>query len=111
MRVLHCIWRMSIGGAEGQLVRIASGLVRLGLDVHVATFLPGMLDEALATTGAHIHRLEVWGKYDPLLLFRLISLCRRIRPEIMHTHLTQMDIVGGSPARFWPFRGFSVSAA
>jgi hypothetical protein len=42
-----------------------------------------------------LHRLEVWGKYEPLFLVRSISLCRRIRPEIMHAHLTQMNIVWG----------------
>jgi glycosyltransferase involved in cell wall biosynthesis len=98
MRVLHCIWRMSVGGAEGQLVRVAAGLVRRGVEVDVATVFPGALDADLVAAGANLHRLYVAGKYDPLVLFRLASLCRRVRPDVMQTHLTQMDIVGGAVA-------------
>ena len=98
MRVLHCIWRMSTGGAEGQLVRVAAGLVRRGVEVHVATVFAGALDADLAAVGATPHRLHLAGKYDPLVLFRLASLCRKVRPDVMQTHLTQMDIAGGSVA-------------
>jgi glycosyltransferase involved in cell wall biosynthesis len=98
MRVLHCIWRMSVGGAEGQLVRLAAGLVRRGVEVDVATMFPGALDADLVAAGANLHRLNVAGKYDPLMLFRLMTLCRRVRVDVMQTHLTQMDIVGGTVA-------------
>jgi len=95
MRVLLCIWRMHVGGTEGQLVLLASGLVRRGIDVHVATALPGDYDTAI---GSQIHRITPWLKYDPSPLLRLMALFRRLRPDVVHTFLTQMDIFGGMAA-------------
>jgi glycosyltransferase involved in cell wall biosynthesis len=95
MRVLHCIWRMGVGGAERQLGYLTTGLVHRGIDVHVATVYGGDNDHILKAAS---HRLAAAGKYDPLLLPRLIRLCRQLRPDVVHTWLTQMDILGGAAA-------------
>jgi glycosyltransferase involved in cell wall biosynthesis len=95
MRILQCIWRMRIGGTEGQVVRLASGLRRRGIDLHVVTALPGTYDSAL--DGA-VHRIRPYFKYDGFTLLRFIALCRRLRPDVVHTFLTQMDILGGMAA-------------
>ena len=95
MRVLQCIWRLSIGGTEGQLTRLASGLSRRGIDVHVVTALPGDLDSAVACP---MHRIAPLFKYDPSAFLQLATLSRRLRPDVIHTFLTQMDIVGGAAA-------------
>jgi len=95
MRVLQCIWRMQVGGTEKQLVRLVSGLVRRGIDVHVATALAGD-DEA--DIGSQIHRVAPLFKYDVSTLLRLMALFRRLRPDVVQTFLTQMDIFGGMAA-------------
>jgi len=112
MRVLQCIWRMHIGGTEGQIVRLAPGLKRHGVDVHVVTALPGDYDSLLAT---EVHRIRSLFKYDASPLLQLIALCRRLRPDVIHTFLTQMDIFGGTAASLlripWVLSERSVSSA
>ena len=98
MRVLHCIWRMTVGGAERQLVLLAGGLTARGIDVHVATAFPGPNDQRLRDAGATLHCLDTVHRFDPRLPLRMIRLCRRLRPDVVNTWLTPMDIVGGAAA-------------
>ncbi len=86
---------MHVGGTEGQIVRLASGLVRRGIDLHVVTAVPGDYDSALV---GETHRIAPFFKQDPLPLMRLIAIARRLQPDVMQTFLTQMDIVGGIAA-------------
>ncbi len=99
MRIVHCIWRMGLGGTELQLVRLASGLIGRHADVHVVTAFAGECDARLAGTGATMHRLRPFGKYDVTLIPRLVPLLRRLRPDVVTTALTQMDIVAGLACR------------
>ena len=95
MRVLQCIWKMSVGGTEGQLLRMASALVRRGIDLHIVTALAGDYDGAVT---AQMHRVAPRFKYDPSSFFGIGALCHRLQPDIVHTFLTQMDIVAGMTA-------------
>lgn len=88
-----------MGGAERQLVLLSRELVRRNNDIHVVTVFPGEHDAILAAGGATIHRLQAANKYDPLLLGRMIGLVRRLRPNVLNTWLTQMDILGGIAAK------------
>lgn len=99
MRVLHCIWRMGVGGAERQLVHLTKGLVRRDIDVHVVTAYDGAYDAALAAAGAVPHRLAPIGKYDITMVPRLVRLFRQVKPNVVCTWLTQMDIAAGLAAR------------
>jgi glycosyltransferase involved in cell wall biosynthesis len=99
MRILHCIVRMGVGGAERQLVYLSGALVRGGADVHVVTVYAAALDGPLAASGATMHRVTTASKYDPLLPLRLARVMRRLRPHVVTTWLTQMDILAGTAAR------------
>src|ERR1051326_6524792 len=81
MRVLHCIWRMGLGGAERQLAQLSSGLMARNVEVHVVTVFAGVYDPLLAATGAITHRLHPLGKYDATLIPRMVPLLRRIKPD------------------------------
>jgi glycosyltransferase involved in cell wall biosynthesis len=98
LRILHCIPSVAGGGAERQLVYLAGETVRAGHEVHVALLRDGTHFEALRATGAVIHRIPHRGNHDPFVLFRMIALIRRIRPDIVQTWLTQMDVFGGIAA-------------
>jgi GalNAc-alpha-(1->4)-GalNAc-alpha-(1->3)-diNAcBac-PP-undecaprenol alpha-1,4-N-acetyl-D-galactosaminyltransferase len=98
MRVLHCIWRMGIGGAERQLIQLSAGLIRSGIDVHVATAYPADNDAPLKATGVTTHRLSPALKYDLTMIPRLWRLIRRLKPDVVTTWLTQMDIAAGLAA-------------
>jgi glycosyltransferase involved in cell wall biosynthesis len=99
VRILHLIWSLGGGGAERQLAAIAPELARRGHDVHVAMVRGGVHAQRLAESRCTVHRIERSFKYDPLVVPRVVLLVRRVRPDVIHSWLTQMDIVGGMAAR------------
>lgn len=48
--------------------------------------------------GVTPHPLIAINNYDPRLLWQLLRLIRQIRPDILHTWIMQMDILGGISA-------------
>lgn len=97
MRILHLIPSLSGGGAERQLSYLAPELVRIGHEVHVAYSMDGPHRPELP--GVVLHQLNSRSNYDPYLLWQLARLIRRIRPDIIHTWILQMDVLGGIAAR------------
>ncbi len=91
---------MAGGGAERQLVYLSGELVKRGWDVHVALVKGGPGFESLAATGSAIHKIFTRGNHDLGLLWRLRQLIRTIRPALVQTWLTQMDVCGGIAASF-----------
>lgn len=98
MRVLHLIPSLAGGGAERQIAYLARGLSERGVDVHVGILRGGPNLERLQHTGATVHWIPSGGNYDPFLLPRIVRLIRRVRPDVVQTWLTQMDVVGGLAA-------------
>lgn len=98
MRILNVILSMMGGGAERQLASLAPALCRRGHDIHVAYVYDGIYLEPLAKSCA-VHRIAFSSKRDPLVFFRVARLARRLRPDVIHTWLTHMDIAGGMSAR------------
>jgi glycosyltransferase involved in cell wall biosynthesis len=99
VRILHCIPSMGGGGAERQLAYLSGQLRALGHDVHVAIGSPGVNLARLAGTGAEVHHVGSGSNHDVRLLFRLIRVIRLVKPDLVHTWVTQMDIMGGLAAR------------
>jgi glycosyltransferase involved in cell wall biosynthesis len=98
MRVLHLVPTMGGGGAERQLTYVVRAQVAAGWDVHVGLIAEGPLYGDLQAAGATIHRLRSAGNYDPRLVARVYSLIRKVRPDVVHTRILQMDVVGGIAA-------------
>lgn len=99
MRVLHLIPSLGGGGAERQLAYLAGGLRRRDCDVHVGILRDGPNLERVLAAGATVHRIHAASNYDPLLVPRIVRLIRRVRPDVVQTWLTQMDVAGGFAAR------------
>jgi glycosyltransferase involved in cell wall biosynthesis len=78
----------------------------MGHEVHIAYSKEGPHNPELP--GVVLHRLKARSNYDPYLLWQLVRLTRRIRPDVIHTWILQMDILGGMAARLngvpWIFR-------
>ena len=106
MQILHIIANLSGGGAERQLSYLAPELARMGHDVHIAYSTDGPHKPELP--GVMLHRLKVISNHDPYLLWQLVRITRSIKPDIIHTWILQMDILGGIAARLsgipWIFR-------
>jgi glycosyltransferase involved in cell wall biosynthesis len=90
---------MGGGGAERALSQLAGPLSSAGCDVHVALLRGGFHEERLASSGATIHRIGIRGNYDPRIVWSIDKIVRRVRPDILQTWLTQMDVAGGVVAR------------
>ncbi len=99
-RILHIIPTLVRGGAEKQLVLLATGLPRDRYDVHVcALTYGGPLAEPLR---GHEIPLAIIGKRwkaDPLAFWRLKSHVARLQPQLVHTWLFAAGAYGRAAAR------------
>ncbi len=98
LRVLHLIPSLGGGGAERQITYLARGLAEIGVDVHVGFLREGSNFDRLAASGATMHRIASRGNYDALLVARVMRLIRNVKPQLVQTWLTQMDVLGGAAA-------------
>lgn len=99
MRILHLLPHLSKGGAERQFSYLAPALVHMGHQVDVAYLGHGSAKPEL--DGVMLHQLVEKNNYDPSLLWQLIRLIRCVKPDIIHTWILQMDILGGIAAELW----------
>ena len=97
-RVLHFIPSFGPGGAERQLALMAAELARMGVEVHVAFVAGGPNLGRLENASVRLHVLDAAGNHDPMLAWRIFGLVRDVRPDVIQTWLTQMDILAGAAA-------------
>jgi glycosyltransferase involved in cell wall biosynthesis len=87
-RVLIVIAQLDIGGAERQVVTLASGLGAEGFDVEVAVFYAnGELEPQLRAAGIAVHHLKRTSVHG---LETILDLARKLRagkPDIVHSFL------------------------
>lgn len=98
MRILYCIPTLEHGGAERQLSYLATEMAGRGHDVHVVSVRGGVNLERMTSHGVRWHCVDGSGNYDPRILLRLIRLIRQLKPDVMQTNLTLMDVMGGVAA-------------
>lgn len=93
---------LTLGGAERQLVLIASGLAARGHDVSVVTFYPGLpaLQERLLASGVRLLQLEKRGRWDLLALAG--SLRRALQshaPDVVYSFLPTANVLSSLMVR------------
>jgi len=87
-KVLIVIAQLDVGGAERQVVNLASGLGPLGFDVEVAVFYPdGELEAALRDAGVPVHHLRRTTGHGLETILDLRRLLRRRPQDIVHAFL------------------------
>lgn len=96
MRILHLTQHLSKGGAERQLSYLAPALAYMGHEVSIAYVTVGAIKPKLKDVT--IHHLDAKNYYDPFLLWKLLRLIHRLKPDIIQTWILQMDIFGGVAA-------------
>jgi glycosyltransferase involved in cell wall biosynthesis len=99
MKVLHLIPSLGSGGAERQLSLVAPELQARGVDVHIAHGAGGHHHRRLADSAVSMHRFRIANNHDPRLLWQIVSLIRKMNPDIVQTWLLQMDVFGGLAAK------------
>ena len=55
--------------------------------------------ERLLASGSTIHRIGARGNHDVSILWAIVRLVRTIRPNLVQTWITQMDVFGGIASR------------
>lgn len=98
MRLLYCIPDLGHGGAERQLSYLAAELARTGHEVHLASRRGGANLDRMKSAGVVWHCLGGTSNRDPVIFFKLFGLMRKLKPDIVQTILTPMDILGGAAA-------------
>jgi glycosyltransferase involved in cell wall biosynthesis len=96
--LLHCIPSLGGGGAERQVVQLSNQLTGRGWQVHIALLNEGPMRAHLRPETT-VHRLACNSNYDPRISVRVLALIRRLRPDLVQTWLTQMDVLAGPAAR------------
>jgi len=95
MRVLFVINSLAYGGAETQLVRVATRLKQRGWEVRIVTLLPSKAyAEELESVGIPAATLRMRRKVpDPRAILRLASIIREWKPDIVHSHMVHANIL------------------
>lgn len=93
--MVFLIRALDIGGAQRQLVELASGLHHCGWNVTVATFYPGgPLAEGLMNAGVRLVSLDKAGRTDTVSFgWRLIRFMRSESPDIVHGYLDVSNLL------------------
>ncbi len=95
MTLLFLLRSLHFGGAERQLVVLAKGLHQRGHRVTVVTFYDGgPLEQELRQAGVPVRCLKKRGRWDVIgFARRLIRTVRDVRPDILHSYLTDPNLV------------------
>lgn len=97
LKILFMIDALGIGGAEQLLVNLANTLDRERFEVYVCCLIErrgNPLQSELRELGAPLYVLGARRIYDPRTLYTLARYLRRHGIHIVHTQLTDADIVG-----------------
>ncbi len=99
MRVVHLIKATRISGAERHLLILLTALRRLDVDAHLLLLVEPkrLMDDLVAEAGERgipTQRIVIHRDADLRLVGRLRESLRRLRPDILHTHLIHADTYG-----------------
>lgn len=95
MKILFVITDLDYGGAETQLINLASRLKKRGWDVHVISMLPPQaFMKELAAAGIPLATLNMHrGMPDPRAIIRLAMIIRLCRPDVVHSHMVHANLL------------------
>jgi glycosyltransferase involved in cell wall biosynthesis len=104
VRVVHVHRIRGIGGSERHLLELLPALAGLGLEpVFVGlddpSWDPAPFYAELAAAGVQSKRLRAPRDVDPRLLLSLARTLRRLKPDLVHTHLVHADVYGALTKR------------
>ena len=95
VKVMFLITGLAYGGAETQLVNLATKLKCRGWDVRVVSMLPPQaFVEELKNADIPLATLNMRrGVADPRAIFRLLKILREWKPDIVHSHMVHANLL------------------
>jgi glycosyltransferase involved in cell wall biosynthesis len=100
MRILHLIPDLGLGGAQRMLAYAAAAMDRDRYQLHVAHWgRPTELQAELKRLGIPVLPLDAGGSSLLRLALSFGKQVRRLRPDVVHTHLFDADLIGILTAR------------
>jgi glycosyltransferase involved in cell wall biosynthesis len=99
LRILAVISSSEIGGAERVFATTIAGLDPARFEVEVVCDGRGPAVEAYRRRGTKVRCEDLANVLDPRAVARLWSVMRRTRPDVVHTHLWNADVLAGAAAR------------
>lgn len=93
MRILYIIDSLTIGGAQMLLMDMIRAY-RPQHEIGVAYFTPGSVEDDLRALDIPLFHISRSGVRNPLALLNTLRIMHRFQPDVVHTHLTQSDVVG-----------------
>ncbi len=89
------ITTLTFGGAEAQVVRLATELKSRGWDVAVACMITASSHtDVLREHGVPVYSLDMRrGVPDPRAMFRLANLIRELNPDVVHAHMVHANLL------------------
>jgi glycosyltransferase involved in cell wall biosynthesis len=95
IRVAWLIPTLDQGGAEKQLVTLATNIDRSLFEPHVITLTrDGPYLSVLEEHAIPVHRVEKRGKFDPFAIRRLGRIIDTIKPDVLHTWIFAANTYG-----------------
>jgi len=101
--IFFLIRSLNLGGAERQLIQLASGLKTRGHEVTVAVYYEGELDREVRSAGVRLLNLGKQGRWDlARFAWRLIKAIRSTKPDILYSFLGTSNILAALIRPFVP---------
>lgn len=94
-KVLLIISDLEYGGAQRQVIELANNMDMNRYNIHICSlsnYIP--LATKFTRRDTRLHILQKYGKYDLTLILRLIKLIKKLKVQIIHTFLFDLDIFG-----------------
>lgn len=89
MKIIFVLHSHKAGGAERHLLQLMNGLAACGIECIYAGPQDSWLAEQLTAAGFRCEHIPYHGIYDFVSLFRLVSLIKREKADLIHGHLTR----------------------
>jgi glycosyltransferase involved in cell wall biosynthesis len=94
INVLFIIDTLQIGGAENQVITLATALSKDPYRVQVCCLRRPIQAATLQARGIPFVSLNMRLRYWPVAVYKLFRLIRQVKPQIVHTHLGGADFWG-----------------
>jgi glycosyltransferase involved in cell wall biosynthesis len=99
-KVMFVVARLSIGGAERQLVELIKGIDRTQFDPCLVSLdRSGGFAQVIERLGVPIFYAERKYRFDPFVALRLVRLINRQRVSLLHSFLSTAGVYGSVAAR------------